>query len=187
MEYLSSKNFVHGDLAARNCLLDESFQIKIGDFGMSRSLYRTDYVTFNNDYHPIRWMATECLNQRKPKFTIKSDVWSFGVVLWEIFTLGAYPYEEFNDFELLKHILNGGRLHQPSNCPSILFELMKQCWSDKMTNRPSFRHLEEQLEDILRHSLDGHMQQFAEQVLPSIMESKASDYTTLAQRFIVEC
>lgn len=172
---------VHGDLAARNCLLDDNLEIKIGDFGLSREMYRTDYVTINDIYRPIRWMALECLTSKKPRFTTKSDVWSYGIVLWEIFTLGSYPYEEFDNGDLGKHLQAGYRLHKPLNCPVAVYSLMSECWSIHSVQRPSFAEL--------RHQLSGTLADIVQEAngQTELAHSAIRDhfnYTSLAERFV---
>lgn len=183
MEYLSSINMVHGDLAARNCLLDESNQIRIGDFGLSRQLYRTDYVTISDIYRPIRWMALECLASKKPRFTFKSDIWSFGVVLWEIFTLGSYPYEEFDNWDLVKHLETGYRLHRPLNCPTQVYALMEKCWSVKPAERPCISQLKAQLQET-REAIMGEASGGTRSTELAHSSALLSNYTSLAERFV---
>ncbi|KAJ6223657.1 hypothetical protein RDWZM_002202 [Blomia tropicalis] len=186
MEYLASMNVVHGDLATRNCLLDEKYQIKIGDFGLSRQMYRTDYVTIDDIYRPIRWMAIECLSNgdlKKPRLTFQSDVWSFGIVLWEIFTLGSYPYEEVSNWDLYGKLRAGYRLHRPTNCPIPVYSLMSLCWSAHLTLRPSFSELSQQLSSIFN---DITQKDNIERLTHSNnnLQLYTSPYSTLADRFI---
>lgn len=162
MEYLSSRNVTHNDLATRNCLLDENLDIKIGDFGMSREVYRQDYEMKDSVPLPTKWMAIERLRP-KPKVTKTSDVWSYGVVLWEIFTHGAHPYSELDDKEVKERILNGYRLKQPTNCPQPVFHLMKRCWHENWTRRPLFGYfvnklktLTAQVEPVSTSDLSNH-------------------------------
>lgn len=183
MEYLSSIQVVHGDLASRNCLLDEKLEIKIGDFGLSRQMYRTDYVTINDIYRPIRWMALECVNSKKPRFTTKSDVWSFGVVLWEIFTLGSYPYEEFDNWDLSRHLQDGYRLHRPLNCPLVVHGLMSECWSVEPALRPTFC----EIKCRLGATLSAIEQEQSTSKQTELAHSSLRDhfnYTTLAECYV---
>ncbi|KAH7636321.1 macrophage-stimulating protein receptor-like [Dermatophagoides farinae] len=192
MRYLSSKNFIHGDLAARNCLLDENFDIKIGDFGFSRQLYKKDYHIIDGTYRPIRWMSIECLQSKKSKFTKKSDIWSFGVVLWEIFTLGSYPYENLSDNDLCRDIMNGYRLPPPSSCPDVIYAVMIKCWSEDSTKRPNFECLCQEISQILaaikRQQQVDEMENASvagtDDQQPITVICKYNNYTSLAQRFI---
>lgn len=148
MKYLASLNFVHRDLATRNCLLDRRLTIKIADFGMSRNLYSSDYYRIQGRaVLPIRWMAWESI--LLGKFTTASDVWAFGVTLWEIFTLcKEQPYSLLSDEQVIENtgefFRNQGRqifLYAPPLCPPSLFELMMRCWSRNVQDRPTFEGL----------------------------------------------
>uniref|UniRef100_A0A671UNF7 Discoidin domain-containing receptor 2 n=1 Tax=Sparus aurata TaxID=8175 RepID=A0A671UNF7_SPAAU len=148
MKYLASLNFVHRDLATRNCLLDRRLTIKIADFGMSRNLYSSDYYRIQGRaVLPIRWMAWESI--LLGKFTTASDVWAFGVTLWEIFTLcKEQPYSLLSDEQVIENtgefFRNQGRqifLYGPPLCPPSLFELMMRCWSRDLADRPTFEGL----------------------------------------------
>uniref|UniRef100_A0A3Q3LXR6 Discoidin domain-containing receptor 2 n=1 Tax=Labrus bergylta TaxID=56723 RepID=A0A3Q3LXR6_9LABR len=148
MKYLASLNFVHRDLATRNCLLDRRLTIKIADFGMSRNLYSSDYYRIQGRaVLPIRWMAWESI--LLGKFTTASDVWAFGVTLWEIFTLcKEQPYSLLSDEQVIENtgefFRNQGRqifLYGPPLCPPSLFELMMRCWSRDIPDRPTFEGL----------------------------------------------
>nr|XP_027201442.1 hepatocyte growth factor receptor-like [Dermatophagoides pteronyssinus] len=190
MRYLSAKNFIHGDLAARNCLLDENNDIKIGDFGLSCQLYKKNYHVLDGTYRPIRWMSIECLQAKKPKFTKQSDIWSFGVVLWEIFTLGSYPYENLSDGDLCRDILNGYRLAPPSSCPDVIYSLMMQCWSQDPTKRPDFESIFKQIDDILtkiQQQQQIENENDDEELQPhqsNLVICKYQNYTSLAERLI---
>ncbi|KAL0979844.1 hypothetical protein UPYG_G00190560 [Umbra pygmaea] len=148
MRYLASLNFVHRDLATRNCLLDRRLTIKIADFGMSRNLYSSDYYRIQGRaVLPIRWMAWESI--LLGKFTMASDVWAFGVTLWEIFTLcKEQPYSLLSDEQVIENtgefFRNQGRqifLFPPPLCPPSLFELMMRCWDRDIADRPTFEGL----------------------------------------------
>ena len=140
MKYLSSENFIHRDLATRNCLIGENLQVKIADFGMSRNLYQSHYyVLKGHAILPVRWMAKECFYG---KFSTKTDVWAFGVTMWEIFTLAKdSPYEDMEDEELVADATCKERrtlLAKPTNCPANVYEVMLTCWEDKPIDRASF-------------------------------------------------
>uniref|UniRef100_A0A673LBE7 Hepatocyte growth factor receptor n=1 Tax=Sinocyclocheilus rhinocerous TaxID=307959 RepID=A0A673LBE7_9TELE len=142
MEYLASKKFVHRDLAARNCMLDESYTVKVADFGLARDVYDKEYYSVHNKHGvklPVKWMALESLQTHK--FTTKSDVWSFGVLLWELMTRGAPPYSDVNSFDITIFLLQGRRLLQPEFCPDALYNVMIECWHPKPERRPTFSEL----------------------------------------------
>ncbi|XP_044317007.1 protein sevenless [Drosophila rhopaloa] len=143
--YLEDMHFVHRDLACRNCLVTESAggadrrrTVKIGDFGLARDIYKSDYYRKEGEgLLPVRWMAPESLVDGL--FTTQSDVWAFGVLCWEILTLGQQPYAARNNFEVLAHVKEGGRLQQPPICPEKLYALLLLCWRTDPWERPSFR------------------------------------------------
>ena len=143
MCYLTSLNYVHRDLATRNCLVGKNFQIKISDFGLSRNLYeRSCYHICGQTVLPIRWMATECFYGR---FSEKSDVWAYGVTVWEIFTLGKkMPYEDLDNQSVIVNATQGDNRHiltQPPGCPREVFEVMLSCWAYSAGDRPAFREI----------------------------------------------
>nr|XP_006215364.1 epithelial discoidin domain-containing receptor 1 isoform X4 [Vicugna pacos] len=148
MRYLATLNFVHRDLATRNCLVGENFTIKIADFGMSRNLYAGDYYRVQGRaVLPIRWMAWECILMGK--FTTASDVWAFGVTLWEVLMLcRAQPFGQLTDEQVIENagefFRDQGRqvyLSRPPACPLGLYELMLRCWSREAEQRPPFSQL----------------------------------------------
>merc|ERR1712071_421411 len=137
MSYLSDKKFVHRDLAARNCMVAEDLTVKIGDFGMTRDIYETDYYRKGGKgLLPVRWMAPESL--RDGVFTSQCDVWSFGVVLWEMATLASQPYQGLSNEQVLKYVMDGGVMERPERCPDRLYDLMKTCWYYQAKHRPTF-------------------------------------------------
>uniref|UniRef100_A0A4W5NIU4 Hepatocyte growth factor receptor n=1 Tax=Hucho hucho TaxID=62062 RepID=A0A4W5NIU4_9TELE len=149
MEYLASKKFVHRDLAARNCMLDESYTVKVADFGLARDVYEKEYYSIHSKSGvklPVKWMALESLQTHK--FTPKSDVWSFGVLLWELMTRGAPPYSDVNSFDITVFLLQGRRLLQPEFCPDALYNVMVECWHPKPERRPTFSELVSRIKSI---------------------------------------
>ncbi|KAG5337371.1 INSR protein, partial [Acromyrmex charruanus] len=148
MAYLESKKFVHRDLAARNCMVSKDLVCKIGDFGMARDIYETDYYKIGKKgLLPIRWMAPENLSDGV--FTSDSDVWSFGVVLYEILTLAEIPYQGFSNEEVLHHVLRKGMLNIPRNCPETIQKLMEKCFKWRPSERPTFMEIVSELEPFL--------------------------------------
>ncbi|XP_060264910.1 muscle, skeletal receptor tyrosine-protein kinase isoform X3 [Ovis aries] len=137
MAYLSERKFVHRDLATRNCLVGENMVVKIADFGLSRNIYSADYYKANeNDAIPIRWMPPESIFYNR--YTTESDVWAYGVVLWEIFSYGLQPYYGMAHEEVIYYVRDGNILSCPENCPLELYNLMRLCWSKVPADRPSF-------------------------------------------------
>uniref|UniRef100_UPI0037E80E2B tyrosine-protein kinase receptor Tie-1 isoform X2 n=1 Tax=Semicossyphus pulcher TaxID=241346 RepID=UPI0037E80E2B len=141
MHYLSDKQFIHRDLAARNVLVGDNLVAKIADFGLSRG--EEVYVKKTMGRLPVRWMAIESLNYSV--YTTKSDVWSFGVLLWEIVSLGGTPYCGMTCAELYEKLPQGFRMEKPKNCDDEVYELMKQCWRDRPYERPPFSQVSVQL------------------------------------------
>ncbi|XP_045061381.1 tyrosine-protein kinase receptor Tie-1-like isoform X5 [Coregonus clupeaformis] len=141
MHYLSDKQFIHRDLAARNVLVGDNLVAKIADFGLSRG--EEVYVKKTMGRLPVRWMAIESLNYSV--YTTKSDVWSFGVLLWEIVSLGGTPYCGMTCAELYETLPQGYRMEQPRNCDDEVYELMRQCWRDRPYERPPFSQISVQL------------------------------------------
>ncbi|XP_066520208.1 tyrosine-protein kinase receptor Tie-1 isoform X2 [Hoplias malabaricus] len=141
MHYLSDKQFIHRDLAARNVLVGENLVAKIADFGLSRG--EEVYVKKTMGRLPVRWMAIESLNYSV--YTTKSDVWSFGVLLWEIVSLGGTPYCGMTCAELYEKLPQGYRMEKPRNCDDEVYELMRQCWRDRPYERPPFSQISVQL------------------------------------------
>ncbi|XP_018412033.1 PREDICTED: angiopoietin-1 receptor isoform X1 [Nanorana parkeri] len=134
MDYLSQKQFIHRDLAARNILVGENYIAKIADFGLSRG--QEVYVKKTMGRLPVRWMAIESLNYSV--YTSNSDVWSYGVLIWEIVSLGGTPYCGMTCAELYEKLPQGYRLEKPLNCDDEVHDLMRQCWREKPYERPSF-------------------------------------------------
>uniref|UniRef100_A0A8C3LI20 Fibroblast growth factor receptor n=1 Tax=Chrysolophus pictus TaxID=9089 RepID=A0A8C3LI20_CHRPC len=148
MEYLASQKCIHRDLAARNVLVTEDNVMKIADFGLARDVHNIDYYKkTTNGRLPVKWMAPEALFDRV--YTHQSDVWSFGVLLWEIFTLGGSPYPGIPVEELFKLLKEGHRMDKPANCTHDLYMIMRECWHAVPSQRPTFKQLVEDLERVL--------------------------------------
>ncbi|XP_055973274.1 muscle, skeletal receptor tyrosine-protein kinase isoform X1 [Sorex fumeus] len=151
MAYLSERKFVHRDLATRNCLVGENMVVKIADFGLSRNIYSADYYKANeNDAIPIRWMPPESIFYNR--YTTESDVWAYGVVLWEIFSYGLQPYYGMAHEEVIFYVRDGNILSCPENCPLELYNLMRLCWSKLPSDRPSFASIHRILERMCQRA-----------------------------------
>uniref|UniRef100_A0A672IW69 receptor protein-tyrosine kinase n=1 Tax=Salarias fasciatus TaxID=181472 RepID=A0A672IW69_SALFA len=148
MEYLSSKNFIHRDLAARNCMLNENMNVCVADFGLSKKIYNGDYYRQGRiSKMPVKWIAIESLADRV--YTTKSDVWSFGVTMWEIATRGQTPYPGVENSEIYDYLRQGNRLKQPPDCLDSIYALMFSCWLLSPKDRPPFESLRCELEKAL--------------------------------------
>ncbi|XP_042296895.1 high affinity nerve growth factor receptor isoform X2 [Sceloporus undulatus] len=149
MVYLASLHFVHRDLATRNCLVGHNLVVKIGDFGMSRDIYSTDYYRVGGrTMLPIRWMPPESILYRK--FTTESDIWSFGVVLWEIFTYGKQPWYQLSNTEAIECITQGRQLERPRTCPSEVYDIMQGCWQREPQQRQTMREIHRRLSALAK-------------------------------------
>uniref|UniRef100_UPI003AAC8D95 tyrosine-protein kinase ZAP-70 n=1 Tax=Centroberyx gerrardi TaxID=166262 RepID=UPI003AAC8D95 len=145
MKYLEERNFVHRDLAARNVLLVNQQFAKISDFGLSKALGADDnyYRARTAGKWPLKWYAPECITHRK--FSSKSDVWSFGITMWEAFSFGGKPYKKMKGPDVTRFIETGNRMACPSGCPDRMYALMKECWTFKHEERPDFKKVEESM------------------------------------------
>ncbi|XP_060130770.1 fibroblast growth factor receptor 2 isoform X2 [Zootoca vivipara] len=176
MEYLASQKCIHRDLAARNVLVTENNVMKIADFGLARDINNIDYYKkTTNGRLPVKWMAPEALFDRV--YTHQSDVWSFGVLMWEIFTLGGSPYPGIPVEELFKLLKEGHRMDKPANCTSELYMMMRDCWHAVPSQRPTFKQLVEDLDRILTLTtneeyldLSGPLEQYS----PSYQDTRSS-------------
>ncbi|XP_069811441.1 tyrosine-protein kinase Mer [Dendropsophus ebraccatus] len=149
MEYLSCKNFLHRDLAARNCMLRDDMTVCVADFGLSKKIYSGDYYRQGRIAKmPVKWIAVESLADRI--YTVKSDVWAFGITMWEIATRGMTPYPGVQNHEIYDYLLQGHRLKQPADCLDELYELMYLCWRADPADRPTFTELKYKLEKFLQ-------------------------------------
>ncbi|XP_017769848.1 PREDICTED: BDNF/NT-3 growth factors receptor-like [Nicrophorus vespilloides] len=147
MKYLAAQRFVHRDLACRNCLVADGPVVKIADFGMSRDVYTCDYYKIGGSrLLPVRWMSPESVLYGR--FTLESDIWSYGIVLWEIFSYGRQPYYGHNNEEVVKLILDAVTLLPPDDCPSVISDLMGYCWKAEPRDRIRFTEIYDKLENL---------------------------------------
>ncbi|XP_045463680.1 focal adhesion kinase 1-like isoform X1 [Harmonia axyridis] len=148
LSYLESKKYVHRDIAARNVLVSSHICVKLADFGLSRWMgVDQSYYKASKGKLPIKWMSPESINFRR--FTTASDVWMFGVCMWEILMFGVKPFQGIKNNDVIGKIENGERLPLPSNCPPRLYSLMSQCWAYEPSKRPKFKEIKEILQEIL--------------------------------------
>ncbi len=153
--YLAGLKFVHRDVASRNCLVDHNLTVKIADFGMSRQTNAMDYyrVGSSNTCLPVRWMPPEALLYGK--FTVKSDVWSFGVLMWEIYTFGHQPYSGLSNHEVIDKVKSGGCLECPSLCTAPVYNTLRMVWTKAPSKRPSISTVLEQLTSLQAGTTGG--------------------------------
>ncbi|XP_050352410.1 tyrosine-protein kinase receptor torso-like isoform X2 [Nymphalis io] len=156
MEFLASNRVVHRDLAARNVLVTADRTLKIADFGLSRDVYQENqYKQEGNGKMPVKWMALESLTHRI--YTTQSDVWSFGVVLWEVVTVGGAPYAGVGAARLPRLLAAGYRMPRPPHCSPDLYNLMLSCWKERPRSRPTFTELHEKLDEMLYACADHYL------------------------------
>ncbi|NXT20168.1 MERTK kinase, partial [Syrrhaptes paradoxus] len=150
MEYLSRRQFLHRDLAARNCMLRDDMTVCVADFGLSKKIYSGDYYRQGRIAKmPVKWIAIESLADRV--YTTKSDVWAFGVTMWEIATRGMTPYPGVQNHEIYEYLFHGQRLKKPDDCLDELYEIMSACWRADPAARPTFSQLKVHLEKLLEN------------------------------------
>uniref|UniRef100_A0A672IQL2 Platelet-derived growth factor receptor alpha n=1 Tax=Salarias fasciatus TaxID=181472 RepID=A0A672IQL2_SALFA len=156
MDFLASKNCVHRDLAARNVLLSQGKIVKICDFGLARDImHDNNYVSKGSTFLPVKWMAPESIFDNL--YTTLSDVWSYGILLWEIFSLGGTPYPGMVvDSSFYNKIKSGYRMSKPEHAPSDVYEMMMKCWNSEPEKRPSFQGLSENVASLLPSSYRRH-------------------------------
>ncbi|KAG1712215.1 Tyrosine-protein kinase Btk29A [Nymphon striatum] len=147
MAYLEQHNYIHRDLAARNCLVGSENTVKVADFGLARYVLDDEYTSSGGAKFPIKWAAPEVLCYTR--FSSKSDVWAFGVLMWEIFTCGKMPYGRATNAEVVERVQRGLRLERPRTCPREVYSTMKSCWERTPDRRPSFRSLKSSLDKLL--------------------------------------
>ncbi|KAL6107560.1 pdgfra [Pungitius sinensis] len=167
MEFLASKNCVHRDLAARNVLLSQGKMVKICDFGLARDiLHDSNYVSKGSTFLPVKWMAPESIFDNM--YTTLSDVWSYGILLWEIFSLGGTPYPGMVvDSSFYNKIKSGYRMSKPELAPDDVYEMMMKCWNSEPEKRPSFLGLSDTVSSLLPSSYKRHYERVNRQFLKS--------------------
>ncbi|CAH3182955.1 unnamed protein product, partial [Porites lobata] len=172
MEYLASKGFIHRDLAARNILLGEDRAVKIADFGLLRHANESEIYEVTSVHKlPMKWMAPEALESGI--FTFKTDVWSFGVVLWELATMGGTPYPGISPMRLCSLLKSGYRMEKPSTCSDEIYKLMMDCWKEDPTERPSFVQLVPILEEMMTEDTPYYYFRLLDQNQPCYREASA--------------
>ncbi|KJE96419.1 ephrin type-A receptor 4a [Capsaspora owczarzaki ATCC 30864] len=147
MSYLEHVKVIHRDLATRNILVATRQVVKLTDFGLSRVLTEDDIYTATGGKMPVKWMAPESINYRT--FTTATDVWSFGVCMWEIMSYGEKPYPQLQNSDVIDHLESGARLQCPDDCPDSLYRVMHDCWAYKPEDRPSFRELYDRMMQVI--------------------------------------
>ena len=154
MAYLESQHYIHRGLAARNIQVGEGTIVKIGGFDLARLLV-DDYYSGKGNKIPVRWTAPEAMMLNK--FTMKSDVWSFGVFLTELVTHGCIPYLSMTDDEVMTQVTQGYHMPQPPGCPDPLYQMMLECWNTEPEKRPTFEYLKHQLDDYFVSTKEGNV------------------------------
>ncbi|XP_061107736.1 tyrosine-protein kinase Tec [Conger conger] len=147
MEYLEKNGFIHRDLAARNCLVNDSLMVKVSDFGMARYVLDDQYTSSVGMKFPVKWSPPEVFNFCK--YSSKSDVWSFGVLMWEVFTEGRMPFEQNANHEVVMMVSQGHRLYRPKKATANIYDIMQLCWSEKTEDRPTFAQISVMISDAL--------------------------------------
>ncbi|XP_063042669.1 tyrosine-protein kinase Tec [Engraulis encrasicolus] len=136
MAHLEANGFIHRDLAARNCLVNDSFVVKVSDFGMARYVLDDQYTSSMGSKFPVKWSPPEVFNFCK--YSSKSDVWSYGVLMWEVFTEGKMPFDQNQNHEVVLMVTKGHRLYRPKKATPPIYDIMERCWQEQPEERPSF-------------------------------------------------
>ncbi|CAL9703530.1 unnamed protein product [Knipowitschia caucasica] len=157
MAYIEQRNYIHRDLRTANILVNNALVCKIADFGLARIIEDNEYTAREGAKFPIKWTAPEAINYGS--FTIKSDVWSFGILLTEIISFGRTPYPGMTNPEVIRALEKGYRMQRLDSCPSELYEIMMECWKNKPEDRPTFDYLQSVLEDFYTATESQYQQQ----------------------------
>ncbi|XP_070496404.1 tyrosine-protein kinase Btk isoform X1 [Chironomus tepperi] len=152
MAYLERHNYIHRDLAARNCLVGSENTVKVADFGLARYVLDDQYTSSGGTKFPIKWAPPEVLNYTR--FSSKSDVWGYGVLMWEVFTCGKMPYGRLKNTEVVERVQRGIILEKPKACAKEIYDVMRKCWLHNPEDRPSFRILKDQLATVAQGLTD---------------------------------
>ena len=155
MAYLEQKGYVHRELSARNVLVSENLNCKVKSISMARILSEDVYEAHTGEKFPVKWTAPEALLHHH--FTIKSDVWSFGILLYELITYGCSPYPGKNNTQILEALQTGYRMPCPEGCPEQLYKIMRECWRDDEPSRPTFESLHWRMEDFFMENEPTHL------------------------------
>ncbi|XP_019218836.1 tyrosine-protein kinase Tec isoform X1 [Oreochromis niloticus] len=147
MAHLEANGFIHRDLAARNCLVNDSLVVKVSDFGMARYVLDDQYTSSSGAKFPVKWSPPEVFNFCK--YSSKSDVWSYGVLMWEVFTEGRMPFEQSPNHEVVTLVTQGHRLYRPKMAKPVIYDIMQMCWYERPEDRPSFASLCVMISDAL--------------------------------------
>lgn len=152
LKHLHKRHIIHMDVATRNCFLSGNLSIRLADASLTRDLFPNDYYCLgDNENRPVKWMAVECISGQQP-LNATSDVWAWGVTLWEILTRGQQPFPDVDPFEMEGYLMEGFRLHHPVNCPDQLYSVMASCWAHNPMERSGV------------HALYNNLSQFSSQL-----------------------